>query len=210
MSDYCSRGVWLKRWTQPEKADSLSIIHEKIISRYREPHRYYHDLDHIEACLEEFHEVEHLLTHPFEVWLAIWFHDIVYITRGKDNEEASVEYTRKSLGGLLVEGSIDLVSRLILVTKHDSPALSKDEEFIMDIDLAILGKDVQTFDEYEKAIRKEYHWVPEAHFSKGRTDILMGFIERESIYQSGFFKEKYEEKARENLRRSIKRLKKGG
>ncbi len=79
----------------------------------------------------------------------------------------------------------------------------------MDIDLSILGRDEQTFEEYEKGVRMEYGWVHEDSFRKGRTEILNGFLERDSIYQTGYFREKYEEKARDNLRHSISLLKSG-
>ena len=204
-----SHGKWLDMWGTKTEDAALTAIYEDLIIRYSEAQRHYHNLDHIEACLEEFNEVNHSLTHPFETWLALWFHDAVYDPRGKDNEDASKEYAERALSGLLETDSMNRISRWIMSTKHDHPVNSMDEKLIMDIDLAILGRDEQTFEEYEKGVRMEYGWVPEDRFSKGRTEILNGFLERDSLYQTVYFREKYEEKARENLHHSISLLKIG-
>ena len=201
---------WSEKWDQPEERDRLSNVHERLTIRYNEPHRYYHTLDHIAACLDEFSRAENLIPHSFEVWLAIWFHDVVYDPKAHDNEERSIEYARKALEGIACDNALDRVSRLIMVTKHDIPARENDEKFIADIDLAILGRERNIFDDYEKGVRLEYAWVPDDRFSKGRLDLLVGFLERDSIYQTDYFRGKYEEKARANLRLSIKMLEKGG
>ena len=202
MSAEVSLSEWLKMWGD-QKREDLKTVHDELVSMYSHPGRYYHNLAHIEACLTEFKEVEHMLSSPFEVWLALWFHDVVYDPTRNDNEEASKEYAVQALDGLLDKGSMELVSGLIMVTKHDSLARSRDEKYIMDIDLAILGMPRDRFMEYEEGIRKEYSWVPEDSFRKGRANILKGFLERDSIYQTLHFKEKYEETARANLSYSV-------
>lgn len=200
---------WLERWDQNEKQDRLSQVHQRLINRYSDTYRHYHNIDHITACLNEFNEIEHLLQNPFEVWLAVWFHDVVYDPRTHDNEELSVEYARNAVGEIVSSDTLENVSRLIMATKHDRPVSEHDAKFIQDIDLTILGRPGDRFDEYEEGIRMEYAWVPEDSFRKGRAVILSGFIERSAIYQTNYFREKYEETARANLRRSINKLKKG-
>jgi len=206
MKTVVSLGKWLDMWGTKTEDAALTAIYEDLIIRYNEAQRHYHNLDHIEACLEEFNEVNHFLTHSFDTWLALWFHDAVYDPRGKDNEDASKEYAERALSGLLETDSMNRISRLIMSTKHEASARDDDEQYLMDIDLAILGRDEQTFEEYEKGVRMEYGWVPEDRFRKGRTEILNGFLERDSIYQTDHFREKYEETARENLRHSISSL----
>lgn len=193
---------WVKAWGTTK---GTTAIHEKLLHRYSEPHRHYHNLRHIDACLEEYAEVRGLIQKPFEVWLAIWFHDAVYDPKQKDNEGLSAQYAIENLG-ILERDSLELVSQLIIATKHDKQAASDDERYIMDIDLAILGKDRATFDGYEKSIRLEYEWVSEDRFREGRATILKGFLARPSIYQTEYFREKYEKTARSNLNRSISAL----
>ena len=75
-----------------------------------------------------------------------------------------------------------------------------------DIDLSILGREVKRFDEYEHQIRQEYAWVPELTFIEGRFAVLKKFLERESIYATDFFRQKYEAQARANMTRALRRL----
>lgn len=197
---------WIRAWDSPNETTAIITIYEKLKCRYTEPHRYYHNLRHIDACLEEYSEVQDILQDPFELWLAIWFHDVVYDPRGKDNEELSAQYAEATLQGTLERDTQSLVSQLILATKHDKLASSNSERFIVDIDLAILGKDRTIFTEYEMNIRREYEWVPEDMFRRGRANILKGFLARDSIYQTEHFYEKYEDSARDNIRHSISAL----
>ena len=186
----------------------LTEIYNDMVKSYSEHHRHYHNLDHVSACLFEFTEAEHLIPHTFEVWLSIWYHDVVYDPKEHNNEERSIEYATKTLKGIFSEDALERVSRLIMATRHDVPMRSDDEKFIADIDLAILGGQRDRFNEYEESIRMEYMWVPEDMFRKGRSEILRRFLERDSIYQTDYFREKYEKVARQNLRHSISLLKK--
>jgi len=99
------------------------------------------------------------------------------------------------------------VHDLILVSKHNVLPNTIDEKVFTDIDLSILGRLQPEFDEYETNIRKEYAWVPEEQFKEGRKAILQMFLDRNAIYSTDFFREKYETQARDNLQRSIKELK---
>ena len=77
---------------------------------------------------------------------------------------------------------------------------------MLDIDLAILGQEQDIFKEYEDNIRKEYIYVPKEIFNPKRSEILQSFLDRKSIYLTDYFKDKYEEIARDNLKKSIKDL----
>jgi predicted metal-dependent HD superfamily phosphohydrolase len=74
------------------------------------------------------------------------------------------------------------------------------------VDLSILGQDGKRFSEYERQIRQEYSWVPEAVFAAKRAEVLERFLARQWIFATEWFREKYEEQARQNLKGSISRL----
>ena len=74
------------------------------------------------------------------------------------------------------------------------------------MDLAILGANEETYKEYSKAIRKEYAWVSEPAYRKGRKKVLQSFIERESVYFTDEMKIRYEKQARKNINSEIKVL----
>lgn len=138
--------------------------------------------------------------------IAIWFHDAVYETRAKDNEEKSAALAEAALHGLGIAGDMPhKVASLIRLTKHNCAPTTIDEQIIIDVDLAILGQSAIVFDEYESEIRSEYSWVSDNEFWSKRTEFLMALLAREHIFYTEQSRRKYELSARRNLRRSIQR-----
>ncbi|MFH2112659.1 MAG: N-methyl-D-aspartate receptor NMDAR2C subunit [Candidatus Bathyarchaeota archaeon] len=197
---------WLELWNDQAKDTVLRDIYSDLVKRYSEPHRHYHNLPHISRCLQELTEARSHAHHPFEVELALWFHDAVYDPRRSDNEEASAGYAMETLGKLTEKEILERIRSLILATKHTDPPRSDDERLIADIDLAILGSPAEEYREYEDGIRREYSWVPEDRFKAGRTEVLARFLERDHVYHTGHFREKYEANARANLSHSLTTL----
>jgi predicted metal-dependent HD superfamily phosphohydrolase len=76
----------------------------------------------------------------------------------------------------------------------------------VDIDLSILGAEAERFDEYEVQVRQEYAWVPGPVFRHKRREILQGFLARPHIYATEWFQRRFEAVARNNLQRSVARL----
>jgi predicted metal-dependent HD superfamily phosphohydrolase len=183
------------------------LIYQELVSRYSEPQRHYHNLAHVAECIAEFDSARQLAEDPTAVEVAIWFHDAVYDTHAADNEERSAklaeEHIAQAGGGVRLSES---VAALVLATKTHDPALNPDAPFLVDVDLSILGKPKDRFDEYEAQIRREYEWVPVETFKAKRSEILERFLARERIYATDHFFDKYEQPARTNLRNSIRIL----
>ena len=78
--------------------------------------------------------------------------------------------------------------------------------YFLDLDLQILGAPAKKFKAYEAAVRREYAHVDDAAWRIGRAAVLQRFAARPRLYFSAFFGERLEERARENLRRSLARL----
>ena len=107
------------------------------MAMYSEPHRYYHNLLHIEDCLGEFDRAKQLATDPTAVELAIWFHDAVYDPRAADNEERSAELAKAWLSDLHASDALtDSVGRLVLATKSHDASLHADAPLLVDVDLS--------------------------------------------------------------------------
>lgn len=182
-------------------------LFDELVRRYQEPHRAYHTLQHLRECFELLDATRDAADHPHEVELALWFHDAVYDTHRSDNEEQSADLAERSmLAGSVDPSIVQRVKSLIMVTKHDRPCRSRDEAVLTDIDLAILGSDPERFAEYERQIRVEYSWVPDQQFRDGRTAILRRFLQRDSIFNTVPFRERFEVRANENLAASIRIL----
>jgi predicted metal-dependent HD superfamily phosphohydrolase len=142
-----------------------------------------------------------------EVQLALWFHDAIYDTRAQDNEERSARWAAESLSGADAPGEAAArVHALVMVTRHAAVPSGADAELLVDVDLSILGAPEARFAEYERQVRQEYAWVPEAGFRKARARVLESFLARPRIYSTSWFKRRLEERARANLARSIVEL----
>lgn len=199
-----------ERWSSTWQTLGLQPPDEsfsKLLNSYAEPHRAYHTLTHICACLARFDTVRELAGHPGEVELAIWFHDAVYDPKRSDNEEQSACWAHRTL---IEAGATPAVAQrvyeLILATKHAAEPVGLDAALLVDIDLSILGAAPERFDDYERQVRQEYAWVPEVVFRRTRAGILRGFLARERIYHTQPFVERFEAPARANLQRSLDKL----
>ena len=88
------------------------------------------------------------------------------------------------------------------LTQHSSP-LDATIALLLDIDLAILGSPTDRYEQYESQVRQEYAWVPAVAFRSGRATLLKGFHAADPLYQTGFFRQRYELRAKENLYNAI-------
>ncbi len=176
--------------------------------RHAEPGRFYHDLTHLREVLAVVEELAVVAADLNAVRLAAWFHDAVYDSRAKDNEERSADLARATTSGLGVPREIVAnVVRLIVLTKtHAAPDADADASVLLDADLAILGAPEPRYDEYARAIRDEYAWVPEEAYREGRRRVLLGFLRRERIYRTERTFREREARARSNLRREAASL----
>jgi len=176
-------------------------------ARYTEVHRAYHTLQHIEECFHAFEGARGLAQSPGAVGIALFYHDAIYDTHAHDNEEKSAELACQMLARMGAEPSLlQSMTDLILVTRHAALPQTLDEQLVVDIDLSILGATQERFDEYERQVRQEYSWVDDAIFRSVRGRILQEFLARRDIYSTTSFRDRLEQPARENLKRSIAAL----
>ncbi len=207
MSKCDLRNAWFALWRRLGANGDAGPVYEDLLLRYSEPGRAYHTLTHIEHCVTELGDVSEPATNLDTIEFALWFHDAVYDTKVKDNEERSAALAREVARSATLSDSFgDFTTDLILATKHAAAPTALNEQILVDIDLSILGQSRLRFDEYERQIRAEYSWVPAEAFAKGRSAILSSFLARPTIYSTEFFHSKYEKSARENLARSITQL----
>ena len=183
---------------------------ERIARGYGEPHRHYHTLAHVRACLELFDEVRALAHEPDTVESAIWLHDIVYEPGRTDNEQRSADVAVELLGRLGTSRAFrGAVQRMILATRYEAsapPPRDNDTRVLLDIDLSIFGRPPDVFDAYDRAIREEFAHVDEAAYRAARRRVLQNFLDRPRIYLTDPLRDRFEQRARENLRRAIERL----
>lgn len=176
--------------------------------KYSEKGRFYHNLSHVKTLLTLLESLKDKIQDHNVIRFSIWFHDIIYDTKRNDNEEESARLTSEILGRLQVNTERrKMVRDLILATKdHRGRNLTSDAKLFLDMDLAILGASEEVYNEYSRAIRKEYLWISEPMYRKGRKKVLKSFLERERIYFTDEMKIRYEEQARKNMDSEIRAL----
>lgn len=200
-------GRWTDLWSRlGAQGDGLSVF-TRLAAAYGEPARVYHTVEHIQDCLAEFDLGRSTALRPDEVEAALWLHDAVYLPGHPENEERSAQLARTGFAGAGAPAdTADRIAGFVLATRHHSIPKDSDATLVCDIDLSILGRTDEIFDRFEQQIRREYAWVPEPVYRNARSEILRGFLQRPSIYQTRHFRDRYEAPARENLARVLKQL----
>lgn len=194
-------------WRQLGASGSDDALFSRLVKCYSEPHRKYHTMRHLHECFAYLERVRSFAEYAGEVQLALWFHDAIYDTRKKDNEERSAEWARASaLAAGIADDQASRIHELVMATKHNAVPAGRDASVLVDIDLGILGADEARFDEYEIQVREEYSWVPGLLYRRGRRKILQEFVSRENIYSTEYFRDQCEARARSNIGRSLARL----
>lgn len=198
---------WTELWSRLGAQGSGLSIFAHLAAAYAEPARTYHNTEHIRDCLAQLDMSRELARRPDEVEAAIWFHDAVYVPGASDNEDRSARLAQTALLACAVSLEVSRsVAELVLATRHLTLPREPDGQLLCDIDLSILGREPEAFDEFERRIRQEYAWVPEAVYRSSRSEVLAGFLRRRSIYQTEYFRARYEQPARANLERALASL----
>jgi len=170
--------------------------------------RYYHNLSHINELLQFYDKYEHELIKKNVVLFAIFYHDIIYDIKKKDNEKQSAEFAKNSLKDLNIKQEIiNFCYDYILATKkHNIDSSDTDLAYFLDFDMAVLGKDWEDYHIYTEKIRKEYQIYPSILYKKGRKKALESFLQTEQIYKTDAFFKLFEEQARKNIQKEINLL----
>ncbi|KAJ7800747.1 hypothetical protein B0H14DRAFT_2386972 [Mycena olivaceomarginata] len=183
-------------------------------TRYSEPQRHYHTLEHISYMLRAL-ELNGRGNETIE--LAIWFHNCVYdpVKGSPWNERESIrvfEEFADSTKSQTMAGLKESVSTLIEATiLHRLPdvlpeRLSASEvAMFLDLDMSILAESPAVYETYSRQIREEYSQYSAESYRLGRSTVLQGFLLHEHIFL-GPETEGMEQRARENIEGEINRL----
>ncbi len=145
-----------------------------IIKKLYEPHRYFHNADHIYDIINKFianYIIDNFSESEIDVLvLTAWYHDVVYNPKSVENEIASKEYFLNDLkkATFLDRIVFNEVAQIILDTEtHKSD--SKLGKIFCELDMSgIYESDIST----EYLIFKEYQFYPFKKFKEGRLKFL--------------------------------------
>jgi len=188
------------------------VLKQELTQLYNAAGRFYHTLVHVDSLLALLEKHRAAFHDPEAVEAAIWFHDAIYDSRAKNNEAKSAELAAGKLEALVDAERISRITVMIeATTTHTVPEVPDprhraDLEKFLDMDLSILAAEGDAFAAYESAVREEYSWADDEAWRTGRAAVLRTFLDRPTLFFSELFRSRLEEKARENLGRSLARL----
>lgn len=202
----CTRDRIFRVWHPDEPAYDVSALEQrfrKLVGAHYDPAIFaelrkawtrpgYHNLEHLNDCLRE------LDTAPKNAIaeLALWYHDAIYVPGAKDNELRSAELLREHARAMNLN-NVDAAVACVLATA-DHASATPETALVVDIDLAILGRSLLRVADYNDAIAEEYAGT--MFYGLGRKRFLKKLLDQPKIFHTPLFAERYEEKARANLR----------
>ncbi|WP_027387769.1 HD domain-containing protein [Chryseobacterium gregarium] len=183
-------------------ADKILVgqLWSDIDKKHTEKGRHYHNLSHLENMFTELEALRSKIGNFTEISFSVFYHDVIYDATSKSNEEKSAEFAASALQQLNIpKDTIKRISDQIIATKLHQKSGDRDTNYFLDADLSILGKDLETYIDYAKKIRKEYSIYPDLLYQPGRKKVLKHFLALERIFKTQDFMDIYEIKARENM-----------
>lgn len=185
----------------------IEKLWSEIEKNYSQKSRHYHNLAHLESMFSGLDAVNVRISNYLNISFSVFYHDVIYDSSSKSNEEKSADFAKERLQQLnLNETDISEIYHQILATKAHQNSDNKDLNYLLDADLSILGKDLETYIDYTLKIRKEYSIYPDLLYKPGRKKVLKHFLEMENIFKTDYFREKYEKQARKNIEWEIDNL----
>ncbi|MFC8144286.1 hypothetical protein ACFUKV_21540 [Streptomyces paradoxus] len=181
---------------------------DALLTRWREPQRRYHTVEHLTAVLDRVDELQRYAHDPDVVRLAAWFHDAVYLPDRSENEERSARLAERALAEAGVpDAKTAEVARLVRLTvTHDPADDDPDGQVLCDADLAILASPPSAYAAYTAAVREEYHFVPSDAFREGRAAVLRQLLDLPRLFRTPHGTTAWEATARYNLTAELEML----
>jgi predicted metal-dependent HD superfamily phosphohydrolase len=181
--------------------ETVEAVAADVVARYRQPHRRYHNLEHIDEMLA----VTDRLGASHEVECAVWFHDAIYDPATSDNEERSAHYAHGVLESLSAPADfVNEVARLVLSTIEHAPEPDDSSATVLaDADLAILGASPARYERYVRDVRAEYGHLTDEVWREGRAAVVRAFLDRRRLFYDDALHAELDARARDNLRAEL-------
>jgi len=178
-----------------------------IETNYTSPKRQYHNLAHLQNMYIQLQTCRDQIKDWDTVLFSLFYHDIIYKSTAKDNEEKSALAAIKALTQIgYPKEKIRLCGEQILATKSHELSSDNDTNFFTDADLSILGSDEESYFKYSRQVRKEYAIYPDFMYNPGRKKVLQHFLAMDSIFKTTHFKQLFEKQAHLNLIKELELL----
>jgi predicted metal-dependent HD superfamily phosphohydrolase len=197
--------------TDCQNAPGAALALSRLLDRYNEPHRRYHDVRHVTAVVQRVTSLVQGMflteTEISDLRLAAWFHDVIYEPSAHDNEAQSTKHASAELGSLGIPSRrTKRIGALINMTAGHVPS-DTGAAVLLDADLWTLGGSEHDYFVYGGLIREEYSAVSDAQWLIGRARFINTFLGRPRIFHTDTGFAQQESPARHNLALELERLK---
>ena len=185
----------------------IETLWTEIEKNYAHKTRHYHTLAHLENLYVQLEEAKKEIEDWDTVLFTLFYHDIIYNPVNNDNEAKSAELAKRRVQSLAYPtNKIDKCVKQILATKEHIKSTNSDTNFFTDADLSILGQAWEKYADYLNQVRKEYSVYPDFIYNPGRKKVLNSFLNRERVFKTNLFFEKFEKTARQNMVKELEQL----
>ena len=155
---------------------------DKVFAAYRQPHRYFHTLTHLQSICDLLRKRHQDSPETMaQLLLTALFHDVVWYPQRNDNEEQSAiafDLLLPSLGAELPEEARKAVRHTIIATKKQQSVSEMARLFHeIDCDILLHGSAVDLL-AYEFQIFREFQFLNMADYLKGRGGFFTRFSKR--------------------------------
>lgn len=205
VDDLLSRWLALHPAADAGAADAWG---RELLALWRQPHRRYHDVQHLAEVLDRVDLLAHHARDLDAVRLAAWMHDTVYDPRAAAgaNEVASGDLARAVLADLAHPAVRDVVRLVLLTATHDAGEDDPDGQVLCDADLGVLAADGERYASYAAGVRAEYAHVPDEVFATGRSAVLEQLLGHDRLFATTTGYELWERRARINVTAELREL----
>jgi predicted metal-dependent HD superfamily phosphohydrolase len=167
-------------------SEDSKVVFEVLIQSYSQPHRKYHNLNHIEFMLQNLEKLFPDQKNSRSIHLAIWFHDVVFNPYSRSNEESSQKIFLKYAPRLSVtpKETEDTLKMIESSIRHSALQNTREESCFLDLDLLALGQDREAYFRYSAQIREELRLIPDFIYRNLRTKALQSLFSEGTLFRS--------------------------
>ena len=189
----------LQQILQHLRVPNADAMIEEYRAAYSQPHRRYHNLEHVNYLLTALTSVPQ----PSPALLmAAMYHFFFYDAASDDNEKRSADYLRAKLQAAGVNAAFtDAVIAIMLapVNSVDMSFASLEAQHLADADMSIYGEAPEVYARYVAAVREEFGNIGDFAWYQTRTRFLLSLLKQTRIYHTEEFYSKYEKHTRSNI-----------
>lgn len=189
-----------------QNSSKLADSFDDLISLYSEPHRFYHNVSHLEFLAAEFAKHEDKFGQDRSAVLAaLFFHDAIYECKPGHDEQKSADYMVAVLNDLGMGAAvIERAKKIVLATADHEAQGDYAAQLFLDMDMSILAAPPEVYDQYVEGVTKEFCTklsLARPVFEQARVEkFIEPTLAKGAIFSTDDYKG-LEEKAFDNMRR---------